>query len=176
MANLRKAIRLFPHEIQLLKQLYFEFRVPSDQYRRRPDELSRFVDSWNGLTGRSDAPGEILHYIITQRKQKKWVTFDGDHKRLRSMPADFLSPDEWGHLRAIYNRLLATQEIGSDNLQYDDGLADRLAKDFAKLANRVVPGQLLFAAIMARRKRGEWEKLPKKTDCGFGDIDEVSGM
>ena len=165
-----------PDEDQLLRHLYTEFRVPSDQYERRPDELRRLVAVWNDLSGRSDAPGELLHYVITLRKQKvkNWPTFNGKHRKLTPMPDDFLSPGEWAALQAVYMDLIVPLAIGSDNLAYDDELAAKVAKAFFKLTGRVVGGRLLFAAIMAKRKRGEWPTLPnKKPGLGFGDINEV---
>lgn len=162
--------------MEVLKGLYLSFRYPSDQYRRRPKELSRFVATWNELTDRTDAPGEILHFIVTRRKNQKWVTFNGDYQRLDSMPDDFLSPGEWTHLRAIYMDLLGADQIGSDNLAFDDRLVAEVAREFRRRANRTVAGALLFAAIMAKRKRGEWPNVkPKKDDDkGFGDIDKIA--
>ena len=175
MAKLRRAIRLLPDEDQLLRHLYTEFKIPSDQYERRPQDLERFVTVWNDLSGRSDAPGEVLHYIITQRKQKEknWPTFNGKHKRLTAMPDDFLSPGEWAALKTVYRDVVMPLGIGSDNLAYDDQLAAQVAREFFKLTGRSVPGRLLFAALMAKRKRGEWDTLPKKDGRGFGDINAI---
>lgn len=183
MATRRSSILILPDEREMLWELYREYRIPSDQYRRRPKELDRFTGAWNGLTNRSDSSGELLHYIITQRKQKRWFTFDGTHQRLSAMPEDFLTNHEWSILRAIYEEQLIPLELGSDNLAYDDLLALNLSREFYDRAGRVVHGRLLFAAIMQKRKRGDWVKLPRSREANpnerrmrpFGDIDSVAG-
>ncbi|OWK35551.1 hypothetical protein [Fimbriiglobus ruber] len=182
MATRRNTISIRSDEVEILKQLYLEFRFPSDQYRRRHRELLRFTEAWNGLTNRSDSSGELLHFIITQRKQKKWPTFGGTHHKLASMPDDFLSPREWVILREIYDEMLIPLEMGSDNLAYDDLLAQQLSREFRDRAGRTVYGRLLFCAIMTRRKRGEWSTLPQSREANpneprmrpFGDIDSIA--
>src|SRR5690349_15605148 len=100
MAKNRKAIVVTPQEDQILRDLYQRFRIPSDQYKRRPNELQRFVNNWNSLTNRSDSAGELLHYIVTQRKtaSKKWPTFGDDYQRMKEVPDDFLTAEQWQHL------------------------------------------------------------------------------
>jgi len=179
MNSRRKSIPLSPHEREILWHLYLEFRIPSDQYRRRPSELTRFVRRWNILAERNDSTGEVLHYIVTKRKNGEWATLDGDYHRLETMPDDFLSGHEWELLESVYGELLAAQGLGSDNLAYDDDLASRIGREFAKRARRVVSPSLLFAAIMAKRKRGDWVKIESRQrdvrDIGFRDIDQVAG-
>jgi len=161
----------------LLSHLYLEFGYPSDQYKRRPKELNRFVRTWNELADRHDAPSEVLHYIVTKRKNDEWVTFDGKHKRLQSMPDDFLTPEQWGFLQEAYTEVLVQRNLGSDNLAFFPDLAKEIGRAFAVRSGRVVLPALLFAAIEAKRKRGEWIKLPGTRDKGidFGDADQVAG-
>lgn len=178
MAKLRKAISIPAHEVEILKELYRQFRIPSDQYKRRPAQLDRFVGAWNTLTHRNDSGGELLHYIITQRKQKKWVTFGNDYARLACLPDTFLSAREWLILEAIYREEMLPREIGSDNLAYDDLLAAQIAREFCDRSGRMVYGRLLFSAIMAKRKRGEWVNVrpPKENQggIGFSDMDDIA--
>lgn len=167
-----------PHEREMLKHLYLEFRVPSDQYRRRPHFLDRFVRRWNVLADRHDSSGEILHFIVTKRKNGEWITLDGNYEHLESMPDDFLSDDEWKILQEVYEAVVLARNVGSDTLAFDDKLAKEVGRAFAKRAGRVVHDGLLFAAIMAKRKRGEWLKLRpdagRKPDSGFDDIDKIA--
>jgi hypothetical protein len=183
MATRRSSIVIPPDEREILWQLYREYRIPSDQYRRRPAELARFTDAWNGLTNRSDSSGELLHYIITQRKQSKWFKFCGTHQKLSAMPEDFLNTREWLILRAIYEEQLIPLEMGSDNLAYDDLLALNLSREFHDRAGRVVHGRLLYAGIMKKRKRGDWITISQIRGANsreermrpFGDIDSIAG-
>jgi hypothetical protein len=174
----RHSIALSPHEREILKHLYLEYRIPSDQYRRRPKELARFVRRWNDISERSDEQGEVLHYVVTKRKNGEWVRLEGNHERLPAMEPDFLTDEEWLALEAAYDEVLISRNLGSDNLAYSDSLAKEIGKEFAKRARRVVLPALLFSAIMAKRKRGEWPKLnpkPDDGDIGFSDIDDVAG-
>lgn len=178
MSKLRKAISIPAHEVEILKELYRQFRFPSDQYKRRPEQLERFTGAWNTLTHRSDTGGELLHYIITQRKQKKWVTFGNDYIRLACLPDTFLSAREWRILEDIYREEMLPRQIGSDNLAYDDMLAAQLAREFCDRSGRMVYGRLLFHAIMSKRKRGEWVNVRPPKEGGnsrpFGDIDQIA--
>lgn len=177
MSALRQSIPLSPHEREMLKHLYLEFRTPSDRYKRLPQQLERFVRRWNALSERHDSPGEVLHYIVTKRKNGDWVTLDGDYERLQSMPDDFLSEPEWAILGEVYESVVMTRDVGSDTLAFDDVLAREVGRSFAIRAGRVVHAGLLFAAIMTKRKRGEWLKLGRsagKQDIGFNDIDEIA--
>jgi hypothetical protein len=179
MASRKKAILVSPDEDQLLRHLYLAYRIPDGQYNRRDDELRQFTNTWNDLANRQDLPGDVLHYIVTQRKQKQknWPRFNGTHKRLDAMPDDFLSTNEWAILEAVYLELVVPREIGSDSLQYDETLTAQVAREFYQQAKRAVSGRLLFAAIMARRKRGEcnWIKVGAQGSGGkgFRDIGAV---
>lgn len=161
--------RLLPHERELLKSLYTQHRIPTDQYKRRPEDLGRLTEQWNTLTGRDDEPGEILHYMIAQRKQKKWPRLGKNHEKLASVPADVLSVKEWTLLRQAYSEL----DTGSDNYAFDAQLRAELEKRFARNAKRIVPSIILCAAIEAKRKRGLWVKIGGE-DEPFADMDAVA--
>ena len=71
MRTRRQTPRLLPHEDASLRALYREFNITVDQYPHRPDDLARLVGTWNSLTGRSESSSDILHYMITRRKNNK---------------------------------------------------------------------------------------------------------
>ena len=68
MATQRRTIKLFPHERPLLVDLYLSRRIPIDQYEVRQQDLIDFTKEWNGVSGRNDAPADVLHYMRTQLK------------------------------------------------------------------------------------------------------------
>jgi hypothetical protein len=175
----RSTIGLSSRHREILENLYREFRIPSDQYQRRQQDLARLVRRWNSLTDRGDSPGEVLHYIITKRKNGDWVRLDGEHKRLRTMPEDFLSTEEWEILQEVYDERVVGQGVGTDALAYDNDLARQIQREFARRAGRAVEGSLLVAAIIAKRKRGEWTKLRPGADtnghAGSRDANDIAG-
>lgn len=181
MAKRRKTIPLFDHEDRLLRRLYKEFRIPSDQYEKRPEDFALFVATWNDLSERHDSPGDILHYIKTKRKQTKrlkipWPTFDGTHERAPRV-GGMLGDGEWHALRGIYARVVLARGLGTDNIAYDEELQEELSTAFAKATGRVIPGLLLSAMIVEKRKqKNQWFTLRddyKDRDIGFDDIDEL---
>jgi transcriptional regulator with XRE-family HTH domain len=167
-----------------LKRKFDSFEVspdePEEEVAKRVRKQAKIaldapVPSVVGL--RSDDSGEVLHYVVTKRKNGEWVRLEGNYERLPAMPPDFLTDEEWLALEAAYDEVLIARNLGSDNLAYSDSLAKEIGKEFAKRARRVVLPALLFSAIMAKRKRGEWTKLnpkPAVGDIGFSDIDEVA--
>ena len=173
MGSRRRTIPLSEAEVDLLKLIYLENRYPSDQYERRPAERRRFVAQWNELAERSDTPEEVIHYIVTKRKAKKWVTFDGDYEKMGSMRSSLLTDDEWKSLKVAYAEIFVDRGLGSDNLRYDRALGSELAKRFRALTAHAVNPSLLLALIEAKRKRGEWIKVGNR-GLGFSDINEVA--
>jgi hypothetical protein len=175
MATRRKSIKLLPNERQDLVDVYLEWRIPIDQYEIRPDDLRAFVNEWQQRCGRKDAPGEVLHYMRTQRKRGLWVTFDGQHE---STPngASFTA-DEIEILVCIFHDNVTVLESGSDVLAYDDEIADLIAKGFAEQTGRIVPAHQLIAKLTALRKRGLLTKVGERvqgsSEIGFSDIDQV---
>jgi hypothetical protein len=113
--------------------------------------------------------------MTTKRKQKLWVRFDGDHEPQPDLAQQF-SNEEWATLTEIYEDTLVAQDVGSDNLAFDDNLAACVSNEFRRRTGRSVPGRVLLAAIMDRRKRGEWVKLGAGAGgIEFSDIDQVAG-
>jgi hypothetical protein len=168
----RRTIPLNAAEDGLIRLLYLELRYPSDQYERRPVELARFVQQWNELAERSDTSEEVMHYIITKRKNSQWVTFDGDYERMSSVRDEFLTAGEWHALREAYEAVMVSRSLGSDNIRWERDLARELVKEFRARTGRRIHHSLLLAAIEAKRKRGLWVKIGK-TDIGFSDIDQL---
>ena len=182
--TLRKTIPLSTHEVELLKELYLQKGIPSDQYAKRPVDLAEFIAQWNAMSERNDTAGEVLHYIKSKRRHKLWPTFGGMHQRMAEWQDGVLYPAEWEALRAVYEAKLVPLGMGSDNLAYDEALAKQCAQEFARLTGRIVSGQTLLALIMAKRKRGDWITLSKLNheahksgdtpSIGFGDIDQIA--
>jgi hypothetical protein len=175
-------MRLPRDEDALLRQLYVEFRIPTDQYVKpqRHAELRGFVRAWNDATGRDDAPEDILRYMVNMRKSGRkgpgWPTLDGDYERLAGPRSEVLTEAEWNHLRGAYAELFIANEIGSDQLAYSSELRANLARAFFLRTGRRVSGELLHALIEAKRKRGLWLAIKRdaKRSTGFGDINEIS--
>lgn len=172
MPSTRRSLRLPPHEDELLRTLYRDFDIPTDQYPHRPDDLARLVESWNGLVGRSETAPDILHYMITRRKKGKWERLGRDAGSGFARPTVALSEEELRHLDAIHEEL----QIASDNFALNAELAQKLQQEFARRAGRIVPAMILAAAMINRRKVGALATLKPKSDdhdLGFSDIGEV---
>jgi hypothetical protein len=175
----RKSIQLSCAEVGLLQDMYLRYRTPSDQYKRRPQRAARFLKEWNRLSGRSDSWEDVIHYIITRRKNKQWVTFgtDADYDKLAEPNWNLFSESDWTALEQAYREVLMPIDLGSDNLTYSRCLAAALARRFAAFAGRSVQSCVLMSLVMSKRKRGEWVRLrppAENDDLGFSDIDQVA--
>ena len=69
MSMRRQSIKLLDHERRILVDLYLRWRIPVSQFKSRPEDKRRFVEEWNRLSGRKNAPGDVMHYMKTQRKR-----------------------------------------------------------------------------------------------------------
>ena len=152
----RKTIRISGYERRLLVKMYLRRRIPIDQFEDRPGELNDLVVEWNELTRRTDAAGEIHHYMRNERKCGRWVRLDGNHER--TPPQRFMSAEETACLVAIYQVNVADNSAGSDSIAYDAETANLIAKEFAGMTGRIVPAHHLVAKLTALRKRS---LLPK---------------
>ena len=170
----RKRLPLTPEEENSLKQLYLYHRIPVDQYRRRTAFAEKFLATWNAASGRSDSAGEIIHFMMTRRKQGRWPRFDGHHLRLKPKASDAgLTPAAWEIIREEY-RLLG---IGSDNFQFSPDLLTSLRARLLSELGINISAMALAAAIMDCRKDGNLGKLDPRDegdDIGFSDIDKVA--
>jgi hypothetical protein len=157
MAKLRRSLGLQDHEDALLRTLYREFKIPIDQYPLRPDDLSRLVSTWNNLTGRDDSGPDLLHYMISRRKDNKSHR-KGWEKLGRKAGGDFkppqlsLSEDDLKQVDAIHEVL----QVASDNYALDSDLAQRLQEEFARRTGRIVPAMVLAAAMIVAARRVPW--------------------
>jgi hypothetical protein len=173
MATHRATFRLQNDEDESLRALYREFNIPTDQYPHRPDDLQRLVSAWNQLTGRSESPSDVLHYMITRRKKSKWERLGRDAGGDFQRPQVAFTEEEIAHLDAIHEEL----QVASDNYAINPEAAKRLQEEFARRAGRIVPPMLLAAAMIGRRKAGALATLKPKSDdqdLGFSDIDQVA--
>jgi len=174
----RKAIRLAKDERESLIHLYLEFAIPVDQYEERQENLQELCDKWHEDTGRTNAPGDILHYMRSQRKRGLWVRL-GDAAVKRNPRAKF-SADEKESLVRIVLENITSLGSGTDNMAYDPEMAGLIAKEFLAVTGRIVPAGDLIAEITAIRKRGLLERVEDVYEgepdvIGFDDIDEVVG-
>lgn len=168
----RRCIRLSPDENNLLRTLHKQSGVPDGQFPQRPSFWREFTDTWNEATGRNDSPEELLHYIVTQRKQAKWFRFDGDYERLATPSFDLLSDEEWKVVETIY----VDMGHAADNFLYDGELRSELLARFIQRTGRHIPDLVFSAALIARRKRGWLPKTESRdhNSIGFSDLDDVA--
>jgi len=169
----RTKLQLKPEEDHLLRILYKQFGITTDNFPRLPDKLEEVSDTFNGLTGRADTGPELLHYMITRRKSKQWVKLG--RKGSQSHTDEHLfSKEDWKQVDAIYEEL----QIPSDSFSLDGDLSKKLQDEFARRTGTIVPAMVISAAMVTRRKAGKLATLKPKSneaDLGFEDIDEVVG-
>jgi hypothetical protein len=173
MPTKRRPLQLVPHEDVLLRTLYRQENIPTDQYPQRPDDLLRLVNTWNGFTGRNESAPDVLHYMVTKRKNGRWERLGRTTCNTFTPQRQTFSPDELVQLDAIHEEL----QIPSDSYALNPEFAEKLKKEFARRTGRIVPGMILAAAMVYRRKIGNLAGLRPKTDeqtIGFTDIDEVA--
>lgn len=164
----RKTVRLSPADDETLRRLYRSYRIPIDQYRGRPVERARLTDAFNAATGQQLGAETLLHYMIRRRKDGKWETFDGDHRRAKPVPADLFSDEEW----RIVDRLYVDFGVGADTFIYKSKVATKFAVKVSAALGRAVRPDVLAAALVDRRKADALPRLGP--DAGFEDIDEVA--
>ena len=173
MPSSRLSLQLLPHEDELLRTLYREFEIPTDQYPRRPEDLARLVSTWNNLAGRNDPAPDVLHYMITKRKKKKWERLGWNAGSDFSPSQELTAENDLKILDAIHEDL----QIASDNYALHGDAAKRLQDEFARRTGRIIPSMVLAATMIHRRKAGALATLkpkPKDSDLGFSDIDKVA--
>lgn len=168
-------IPLSKFEDAALRHIYRLMRIPSDQYPRRPKALRALVSMFNGAVSGAYTESDVLHYIMTCRKAKKWVTFDGDYEPLKDIEADYFGETEWAALVSIF----VAKGKGVEAYLFDDLLKDKLEQDFAAATGRAEPGNVLVSALMSLRKAGMLPTIGSQSDkdgesdIGFGDIGRV---
>ena len=174
MTTKKVSLRLVVHEEALLKHLYAERRIATDEYMRRPADLEDLVTTFNNLTGRKDSPTDLLHYMVTRRKKSQWVRLGEECLRNSSSQVIELTSDDFIVLDEIYEDL----QVGSDKLVFDEEVRDKFTKEFARRTKKIVPALILAATMVRRRKGGSLATLrPDNTATpaiGFQDIDEIA--
>ncbi len=173
MVRVRKSVAMLGHEDNVLRELYAQANIPTDQYPQRQEELESIVGDWNSICGRAEAPADVLHYMVTKRKRGKWIKLGRSTcEKLENVRAG-LSDEELKVLDAIHEEL----QIASDRFALDTELGERLQKEFAKRTGRIFPPLMLAAAMINRRKVGALSTLrPDKNilQSPFADIDKVA--
>ncbi|MCA9111590.1 MAG: hypothetical protein KDA52_16675 [Planctomycetaceae bacterium] len=113
-----------------------------------------------------------------KRKNKQWVTFDGNHKTAPPPPIN-LTPEQSEVLVEIYVEHVLPTGRCSDALSEDDELAELVAREFTHRTRRRVPSDVLVARLTRLRKRGllpgvkDVSPAEEDGDIGFRDIDDV---
>ena len=173
----RTSISLSAPDEAVLRQLYVLKNIPTDQYKRRPQEVNQFLREWVAFTGRTDTWEDLCHYMVTRRKRGLWPQLGPTHRRLACPDWDTLSDEEWDHLEAVYTELLLADELASDELLYSDTLSAHVAREFRRRSGRTLDGRLLTGLILSKRKRGEWVRQAQPNeevrDAGWGDLNQV---
>lgn len=182
MTGREKPIRLSADEDGLLRNLYVQFGIPRDQYKKRPAELSLLERSWKNLSGRSDSGPELVRYIQNQQKAKQrlavpWPTFNGAHKRAPSF-SDSMDKDRMEALKTAYENAVLPHGLGDDAVFWNSEIVEALAKEFSRLTGTIVPGYALLVIAEEKRKRGDWFKVGKRGHGrkGFKDLDQAGNM
>jgi hypothetical protein len=173
MPTKRRPLQILPHEDELLRTLYREYNVPTDQFPQRPDDLFRLVSTWNGLIGRNESPSDVLHYMVNKRKNGQWERLGRASGSGLAPQRLTFSPEELMQLDVIHEEL----QIASDNYALDPEASKKLQDEFARRTGRIVPGMILAAAMVYRRKNGNLTTLRPKSDeqdLGFSDIDQIA--
>ena len=163
-------MKLSADEKLCLENLYTHFAVPTDQLRRVPTVLGRITGAFCRLTGRNEESGEVLRYMINRRKNKDWPTLGTAAKKFEPAAHAF-EEGESEILKEIYLKL----DIPSDEFLFKPDHGRAIAQEFARRVGRIVPAPTVVAAIMQKRKRGEWPCIREEILGGeFADIKEVA--
>lgn len=154
-------------EKPVLEQLYMAHGVATDQLRRAPQVLREITESFNHATSRDLEAGLLLRYMINRRKNADWPKLGSAARKFDSVLNELTAP-QLGILRNIYLDL----DIPSDKFFFRPELAREIEQRFTGLSGARVPGYILVAAIVAKRKRGLWVKI--REEEGFDDIGQLA--
>jgi len=133
----------------------------------------RLVGTWNGFTGRNKATPDVLHFMVTKRKNGEWERLGRTASSGFALQWLTFSPEQLVQLDAIHEE----SQIASDSYALDPEAANKLQGEFARRTGRIVPGMILAAAMVYRRKNGNLAALRPRTGeqtIGFSDIDQVA--
>jgi len=167
-------MKILPDEKRLLETLYLARRTSIEQYEELPDELRELTNEWNDRTGRTDLPGDVLHYMRGRRKHSDWPRLEGAQRE--SPEHRKFTADETEALVDIYRDHVLPMNLGSDAIGYSDEIVDLIAREFAMRMGKRVPGHELNSKLTRLRKRGLLPKLGKQEpgkDEGFKDLERI---
>lgn len=165
----RNCILLNPIEHETLARLYVEKRIATDRYMHRPNDLRDLTAAFNGLTGREDAPGDILHYMQTKRRRAGlWPKFDGTHIRLPVVLGRLVDDDQAEILKLLHQEL----GEGPERFVHHRDLGVQLERRFFEETGVRRRAYVLATAMMELRKQGN---LPTLYDTmrEFDDFDQA---
>ena len=166
--NKRRSIKdLLEREVEkpALESLYIAHGVATDQLRRDPETLFRITETFNRITSQAFTTGELLRYMVNRRKVTDWPKLGTKAKKFQSV-LNLLTSPQLSILKQIYIELDNT----SDELLFEPQLVQEIETRFMGLAGVHIPGSILVAAIVAKRKRGEWVCIREE----FGDIEIIA--
>ena len=175
MATRRTAIKILPHERQLLVKLYLKYRLPIEQLESRPAELAAFAREWRRLAKQRHSEGELLHYMRNERKCGRWIKLGKNCPPPPPLPD--MSADEIEALIVIYEENVAILGCGTDAISYDDEIGELLVKSFFEMTGRGLPSHQLVRMLTALRKRGLLTRvsdIPQSDSSGFEGEEEES--
>jgi hypothetical protein len=161
--------RLSADEKEALEAIYLSREVATDQLRRAPGVLADIVDAFHAATGRTDVDAALLlRYVVNRRKDKDWPRLGNRAQRFAPVTSH-LTPSQLSALRTVYE----TFDQTSDELMFSPRLMRRIAGMFREATGTTVPGSVLVAVTIAKRKRGEWPCI-RTSDRAFADIPTVA--
>jgi len=153
-------------EKPILEQLYVAHGVATDQLRREPHALFQIRDSFNHLTGHNFDADTLLRYMFNRRKASDWPKLGKSAKKIESV-LNKLTAQQLAKLREIYLDL----DIPSDEFLFNPERTREIADNFERLTGANIPGYVLVAVIVAKRKRGFWVRIREEA---FSDITELA--
>jgi hypothetical protein len=166
----KRCLQLNPFEHETLCGLYLARQIASDRYLHRPDDLRALTEAFCALTDRSDRPEEILHYLVSKRKQGKLPRHDGNHLRLPVVLGRSVDDEHVPVLIELYHEF----GKGAETYGYDRALALQLERRFFERTGVRKRGILLATALMELRKDGQLPPLgPRPDHGGFTDFEQA---
>ena len=111
--------------------------------------------------------------MVNKRKNGQWERLGRTAGNGFAPQRLTFSPEELSQLDVIHEEL----QIASDNYALNPEASKKLQEEFARRTGRIVPGIILAAAMVYRRKNGNLTRLrpkPDEQDLGFSDIDQVA--
>lgn len=151
---------------------YKAIGIAADQLGIRPKFLYELADRFNSENSTCHLPGDILKYIVNERKNGNWVKLG----RGTQIPRANLKFNlvELITLKAIYLKI----GITLDNYLFYPQLAERMSVGFEVLTGRRIDRGDLVEFAMFERKQKRWISLdinpaPFEAVADLGKLDEL---